>query len=71
MLRLTELSDAEELFLTNLIVGVQPVRQVDGENGELPWQRSVAGGQLTRELATGVRSGGDCRVRGGVTDGTD
>ena len=49
-LHLTELSDAEELFLTNSIVGVQPVSRVDGENGELLWQNSTAGGQLTREL---------------------
>lgn len=50
-LRLTELSDAEELFLTNRIVGVQPVSRVDGEAGELLWRSSTVGGQLTWPLA--------------------
>ena len=48
---LTELSDAEELFLTNRIMGVQPVSRVGGEAGELLWRRSGVGGQLTRPLA--------------------
>lgn len=47
-LNLTELSDAGELFLTNGIVGVQPVSQVDGER---LWRTSASGGLLTRELA--------------------
>lgn len=51
VLRLTELSGAEELFLTNSIVGVQPIRQVAGEDGELLWQSSAGGQRLTQELA--------------------
>lgn len=50
-LRLAELGEATELFLTNSIVGVQPIGRVDGEDGEALWLAPSADRRVTPRLA--------------------
>jgi len=50
VLELAELKAADELFLTNSIVGAQPVVQVDDEGGQRLWRSSEGSGEVTEVL---------------------